>query len=139
MADMLRTGAAWLASQLKAAASTTCAYKRGANTAQFAATIGKSMFESADQNGVIEQWESRDYLVKTDELPYGEPRRGDIIVEELDGVATFFEVSAPRGVPVFHFGDAFQALCRIHTKRIDRDVTYIITEQGDEIVVPLIA
>lgn len=139
LADLLRTGAAWLADQLKAAAGTNCAYKRGANTAQFTATVGKSMFESADQNGVVEQWESRDYLVKTDELPYGEPHRGDIIVEELDGVSTFFEVSAPRGVPVFHFGDAFQRICRIHTKKIDRDVTYIITEQGDEIVVPLTA
>jgi hypothetical protein len=136
--DMLRTGAAWLAGQLKAAASTNCAYKRGGSTAQFSATIGKSMFESADQNGVVEQWESRDYLVKTADLPYGEPQRHDIIVEELDGVSTFFEVSAPRGVPLFHFGDAFQTMCRIHTKRIDRDVTYVITEQGDEIVVPLV-
>jgi hypothetical protein len=139
MADMLRTGAAWLADQLKAAASTTCAYKRGANTAQFIASVGKSTFESSDSSGVIERWESRDYLVKTDELPYGEPQRGDIIVEEIGGVATFYEVASPRGVPLFHYGDAFQAICRIHTKQTDRDVTYIVTEQGDEIVVPLTA
>ena len=88
---------------------------------------------------MIEAWESRDYLVKTDELPYGEPRRGDIIVEELDGVATFYEVTAPRGVPIFHYADAFQTVLRIHTKQIDRDITFIVTEQGDEIVIPLAA
>jgi hypothetical protein len=42
-------------------------------------------------------------------------------------------------VPLFHYGDAFQKLVRIHTKQTDRDITYIITEQGDEIVVPLTA
>ena len=135
---MLRTGSAWLAQQLAAAAGTACAYRRGANTAQMTATIGRSTFESANQNGVVESWESRDYLVKTDELPYGEPRRGDLIVEEVNGVATFYEVSAPRGVPVFHYADAFGTMCRIHTKQSDRDMTFIITDQGDEIVVPLI-
>jgi hypothetical protein len=97
------------------------------------------MFESSGQNGVLEQWESRDYIVKTDELPYGEPVRGDVIVEELNGVSMFYEVAAPRGVKLFHYGDAFQQLVRIHTKQSDRDITYIITDQGEEIVVPLTA
>lgn len=139
MADMLSDGASWLADQLAANASMNCAYKRGENTAQVTATIGKSLFESAGQNGVVEQWESRDYIVKTEELPYGQPQRGDLIVEEINGVSIFYEVTAPRGVPLFHYGDAFQKLVRIHTKQTDRDVTYIITEQGDEIVVPLTA
>lgn len=139
MTDMLRSGAAWLASQLKSSAGTLCAYKRGNNTAQFTASISRSTFESQGQSGVIETWESRDYLAKTDELPYGEPQRGDLVIEELDGVATFYEVTAPRGVPVFHYADAFQTIIRIHTKQIDRDITFIITEQGDEIVVPLAA
>jgi hypothetical protein len=137
MADLLRTGAAWLAGQLKKSAGTLCAYKRGANTAQLTASISRSTFEAQGQNGVIEAWESRDYLVPVAELPYGEPRRGDVIVEEIDGVATFYEVTAPRGVPVFHWADAFQAVIRIHTKQINRDITYIVTEQGDEIVIPL--
>lgn len=139
MADLLRSGAAWLANQLKASAGTLCAYKRGNNVAQLTASISRSTFESQGSNGVIEAWESRDYLVKTDELPYGEPRRGDIIVEELDGVATLYEVTAPRGVPIFHYADAFQTVLRIHTKQIDRDLTFIVTEQGDEIVIPLAA
>ena len=139
MADMLSDGAAWLADQLAASASLTVAYKRGANSSQFLATIGKSMFESSGQNGVTEQWESRDYIVKTADLPYGEPLRGDLIVEDIGGVSVFYEVTAPRGVPLFHYGDAFQNLVRVHTKRSDRDQTYIITDQGEEIVVPLTA
>lgn len=139
MADMLSDGAAWMADQLAASASLTVAYKRGANSSQFVATIGKSMFESSGQNGVTEQWESRDYVVKTADLPYGEPLRGDVIVEDIGGVSVFYEVTAPRGVPLFHYGDAFQNLVRVHTKRSDRDQTYIITDQGEEIVVPLTA
>ena len=136
---MLSDGAAWMADQLAASASLTVAYKRGANSSQFLATIGKSMFESSGQNGVTEQWESRDYIVKTADLPYGEPLRGDVIVEDIGGVSVFYEVTAPRGVPLFHYGDAFQNLVRVHTKRSDRDQTYIITDQGEEIVVPLTA
>ena len=139
MADMLSDGAAWMADQLAASASLTCAYRRGANSSQFVATIGKSMFESSGQNGVTEQWESRDYIVKTADLPYGEPLRGDVIVEDIGGVSVFYEVTAPRGVPLCHYGDAFQNLVRVHTKRSDRDQTYIITDQGEEIVVPLTA
>jgi hypothetical protein len=137
MADLLRSGSAWLANQLKQSAGTLCAYRRGNNTAQMTASISRSTFEAQGQNGVIEAWESRDYLVKTDELPYGEPRRGDIIFETLDGVATLYEVTAPRGVPIFHYADAFQTILRIHTKQIDRDITFLVTEQGDEIVIPL--
>ena len=139
MADMLSAGAAWLADQFAASASLTVAYKRGVNSSQFVATIGKSMFESSGQNGVTEQWESRDYIVKTADLPYGEPLRGDMIVEDIGGVSVFYEVAAPRGVPLFHYGDAFQHLVRVHTKRADKDQTYIITDQGEEIVVPLTA
>jgi hypothetical protein len=139
MADMLSAGAAWMADQLAASASLTVAYKRGANSSQFLATIGKSVFESSGQNGVTEQWESRDYIVKTADLPYGQPQRGDLIVEDIGGVSVFYEVAAPRGVPLFHYGDAFQNLVRVHTKQSDRDQTYIITDQGEEIVVPLTA
>jgi len=139
MVDMLSAGASWLADQLAASASLTVAYKRGNNSSQFVATIGKSMFESSGQNGVTEQWESRDYIVKTADLPYGEPLRGDMIVEDIGGVSVFYEVAAPRGVPLFHYGDAFQHLVRVHTKRADKDQTYIITDQGEEIVVPLTA
>ena len=137
MADMLSVGANWLTDQLRTSAAVTVAYVRSGNTATVPATIGSSTFESQGQAGVIEQWESRDYLIKTAELPYGEPRRGDRIYEELDGVSQIYEVATPRGVPLFRFGDAFQTCVRVHTKKVDADLEYLVTEQGDEIVVPL--
>jgi hypothetical protein len=137
MADMLSDGAAWMADQLAASASLTVAYKRGINSSQFLATIGKSVFESSGQNAVTEQWESRDYIVKTADLPYGEPLRGDLIVEDIGGVSVFYEVTAPRGVPLFHYGDAFQNLVRVHTKQADRSQTFVVTDQGEQIAVPL--
>lgn len=139
MGDMLGDGASWLADQLAASASRTCAWKRGANSSQFVATLGRSTFESAGQNGVTERWESRDYIVRVADLPYGEPQRGDVIVEELNGESYFYEVAAPRGVPLFHYADAFQNSIRVHTKQSDRDITFIIDEQGNEISVPLTA
>ena len=137
MADMLAAGAAWLTDRLRSSVASTVAYVRSGNTATVPATIGQSRFESQDGNGVIEQWESRDFIIKTDELPYGEPQRGDRIYEQLGGVAQIYEVAAPRGVPLFHYGDAFQTCVRVHTKRVDADLEYLVTEQGDEIVVPL--
>lgn len=137
MADMLAAGAAWLTDRLRSSAASTVAYVRSGNTATVPATIGQSRFESQDGNGVIEQWESRDFIIKTEELPYGEPQRGDRIYEQLGGVAQIYEVAAPRGVPLFHYGDAFQTCVRVHTKRVDADLEYLVTEQGDEIVVPL--
>lgn len=137
MADMLSVGANWLTDQLRTSAAVTVAYVRSGNTATVPATIGSSTFESQGQAGVIEQWESRDYIIKTAELPYGEPRRGDRIYEELDGVSQIYEVATPRGVPLFRFGDAFQTCVRVHTKKVDADLEYLVTEQGDEIVVPL--
>ena len=139
MADMLAAGASWLADQMAASAAMNCAYKRGANTTQFTATLGRSTFEAAGQNGVVERWESRDYIVRVADLPYGEPMRGDFIVEEINGEAYFYEVAAPRGVPLFHYSDAFQNAVRIHTKQTDRDITFIIDDQGNEISVPLTA
>jgi hypothetical protein len=119
MSDIIRAGAAYLASALKKSAGTAVVVTRGTSSASVIATIGKSVFESADQNGVIESWESRDFLVKATDLPFGEPRRGDKIVESASGVSSTYEVTSPRGVPLFHYADAFHQSVRIHTKRVD--------------------
>lgn len=139
MADLIATGSSWLADQLAAKAGTTCAYQRGASTSQFVATIGRSEFQAISQNGTQESWESRDFIVKTDSLPFGQPLRGDLIVQELNGTSTFFEVAAPSGMPVFHYADAAQTMVRIHTKQSDRDLTFIISDQGEIITVPIVA
>jgi hypothetical protein len=115
MADMLSAGATWLAGQLASGASSSVRYYRGVDYGVVSATIGTSRFESQGTSGVIEQWESRDFIIKAGTLPFGEPLRHDRIVETINGVDVTYEVTSPRGVPVFHHGDAFRQTVRVHT------------------------
>jgi hypothetical protein len=143
MPDMLAAGAAWLTSQLSAAAGATVTYRRGDDVAEVTATIGRSDFEATNQSGVIENWESRDFLISADQLPFGEPVRGDTIVEVSGLLEVEYEVAAPRGVPVFRYGDAFRSIVRVHTKQSSDGVAFLLTETGDqlttEIAQPLVA
>ena len=134
MPDMLAAGAAWLTSQLNAAAGTTVTYRRGSDEAEITATIGRSEFEAQSESGVVENWESRDYLVPTSALPFGNPVRGDVIVELVDGLELEYEVAAPRGVPVFRPGDAFRSIVRIHTKQTTDGVAVLLTEAGEQLL-----
>lgn len=134
MPDMLAAGAAWLTAQLNAAAATTVTYRRGDDEAEISATIGRSDFEAQGQEGVIENWESRDFLIPAASLPFGEPKRGDLIVETAGGLELLYEVSAPRGVPVFRYGDAFRSMVRVHTKQTDDGVAWLLTEAGEQLV-----
>jgi hypothetical protein len=115
MSDLLASGAAWLAGQLSAGASRSVRYSRGADYGTVNATIGTSRFESQGTSGVLEMWESRDFVIKAGTLPFGEPLRHDKIVETVNGVDITYEVTSPRGVPVFHYGDAFRQTVRVHT------------------------
>ena len=126
MSDMVRSGAAWLAGKLKSSAGTHVLYSRGAATQTITATVAKSVFESSDSRGVVESWESRDFIFPLADLPFGEPQRGDRISEMLGGVAVIFEVVTPRGVPLFH-ADAFHQTVRVHTKRVDHSSTLNIS------------
>ena len=134
MPDMLAAGAAWLTSQLNAAAGSTVTYRRGSDEAEITATIGRSEFEAQSESGVIENWESRDYLVPTSALPFGNPVRGDVIVETVEGLELEYEVAAPRGVPVFRFADAFRSMVRIHTKQTTDGVAVLLTEAGEQLL-----
>jgi hypothetical protein len=133
VADLLAAGASWLAGQLKTAAGRDVTYRRNGQDVTVTATIGRSQFESQNQSGVIENWESRDYLLPLADLPFGEPLRGDVLVEAIGGDVLEFEVAAPRGVPVFHFGDAFRSIVRVHTKAIETGITFLATEAGEQL------
>lgn len=130
---MLSSGAAWLAAQLKSAAGTTITYRRGGSEAELTATIGDSAFEAANQAGVVERWESRDYLITRDDLPFGDPERGDEIIEADGESEVVYEVVTPRGVPLWHFGDAFRQIVRVHTIQIETGVTVLATEANESL------
>lgn len=133
MADLLASGAAWLTGQLKAAAGTTVTYTRSNESVDVIATIGRSEFEAANQSGVVERWESRDFLITAADLPFGLPERGDEIVEARGGDVVTYEVTSPRGVPEWHYGDAFRSIVRVHTIATDAGVIYLTTEAGDQL------
>lgn len=133
MADMLAAGAAWLTSQLSAAASTAITYRRGSDEAEITATIGRSEFEAQSDQGVTENWESRDFLIPFANLPFGEPLRGDVIVEAVGDLELEYEVAAPRGVPVFRPADAFRSIVRVHTKQTADGVGFLLTEAGEQL------
>lgn len=115
MSDMLSSGAAWLADRLSASASRSVRYYRGVDFGTALATVGTSRFEAQGTSGVVEMWESRDFIIRTGTLPFGEPQRHDRIVETLNGIDITYEVTSPRGVPVFHYADAFRQTVRVHT------------------------
>ena len=115
MSDLLASGASWLAGQLAAGASRSVRYSRGADYGTVNATIGTSRFESQGTSGVVEQWESSDFIVKAGTLPFGEPLRHDKVIDTINGIDITYEVTSPRGVPVFHYGDAFRQTVRVHT------------------------
>ena len=128
--DLLRSGTSWLADTLNASAGYAVTYRRGSNSASVIATIGKSLFEAGSQSGVIESFESRDYLLRTEDLPFGVPQRGDLILESTGGIVTTYEVSTPRGVPLFRYADAFRAMVRVHTTMAQNSGTLLARAVG---------
>jgi len=120
VADLLEQGASWLDDQRHAHLTRTVVYVRGAESVEVQATVGRTVFEQADEYGVVHKTESRDYLIRAAELVLGEvvvtPKRGDQ-VRETDGANTFvYEVLSPGDEPVFRYSDPYRKALRVHTK-----------------------
>ncbi|MBK9128185.1 MAG: hypothetical protein IPM13_10335 [Phycisphaerales bacterium] len=120
MPDLLERGAAWLDQQRSRHLSRTVTYLRGTDSVELPATIGQTAFEQADEYGILQRTESRDYLVSAADLVLaGErttPRAGDRIREVIGGAAFLHEVMAPGGEPPWRFSDRYRLTLRIHTK-----------------------
>jgi hypothetical protein len=120
--DLLDRGAAFLESQRHQHMTRSVFYRRGTDEKEVQATIGKTEFEQADDAGLIHRVESRDFLVRTEDLDLGAgpilPRAGDQ-VREVVGLSVFvYEVNAPGGQPPFRYSDPYRRVLRIHTKHI---------------------
>ena len=123
MSDLLKNGQEWLATKLTNHASREVVYRRGQLGATLQATIGRSMYDQDDDEGIITRSQVRDFLIDTRSLLASIigtlPRRGDTIVE-IDGDQTFiFEVMALGGDPPWRYSDPFRLKLRIHTKQIE--------------------
>jgi hypothetical protein len=125
MTNLLQTGSDWLADQLKTHASADVIYEQGGSQVPVKATIGRTVFEVVDEYGLVEKYESRDFLIHTADLVLAAveilPKRGDRIRETQGANAFVYEVMAPGKEPHYRFSDPFRKLLRIHTKHVDTE------------------
>jgi len=123
MADLLGKAAAWLNDQRVRHLSRPVTYVRGEHFVEVQAAIGHTAFEVDDGTGVLEQYESRDFIVCAADLVLDgasvTPARGDRIREEQDGMVYVYEVMAPGRFPHAKFSDRSRRALRIHTKLVD--------------------
>lgn len=125
MTDLLEQSSAWLEDQRTKHLARTVTYRRGSQSAEVTATIGRTIFRVDDQYGAQIRSESRDYLILTADLELGGnaalPQRGDRIRETAGGKVYVYEVIAPGDEPCFRFSDPYRKTLRIHTKQIDQE------------------
>ena len=103
------------------AAGVVVTYHRGADWVELTALPGKTDFEVDDGNGVIVEYRSRDYLIRTCELELAgtlvEPKRGDQIKETVGNKIHTYEVMRPDGgEQVWKHADPTRNVIRVHTK-----------------------
>ncbi len=118
MGDVIADAALWLTGMRRNHVSRYVAYSSGGVTAPCIATASQTVFETQSEMGVIERWESRDFVIAVADLPVEEPQRGDRITETLNGESVTFDVCAPRGAPIWKWADASRTAVRIHSKAI---------------------
>lgn len=82
------------------------------------ARIGKTEFPLELEDGLVETWEARDFLIQVLDLGSTVPRSGDTIVETVAGVNYTYELTAPKGQQVAPFDDRYRQVYRIHTKAV---------------------
>jgi len=127
MPNLLQKGLSWLDDQRHKHMSLGVVYARGADSVSLSATVGRTVFEQADELGVIHRSESRDYLIRAEDLVLAgvltTPRAGDRITETDGALIHTYEVNAPGGEPPWRFSDPHRIALRIHTKRIKTEAT----------------
>jgi hypothetical protein len=122
VADLLEQASAWLDGMRAKHMARPVTYCRGEESVEVAATVGRTVFEIADAYGVVEQSESRDFLIPAADLVLGGavtlPERGDRVRETQDGKTLVYEVMAPGKEPHYRFSDVYRRTLRIHTRQI---------------------
>ncbi len=113
MADLLRTGSAWLEQMRTAHCSSPVEYRRGEEATAVDATFGKTEYEVADESGLTIGAQVWDFLILAADLGF-EPEPGDLIV--ADGRK--YEVMNLGQEGCWRFSDPYRQTYRIHTKDI---------------------
>lgn len=121
MADLIKSGAAWLAGKLQSHAGQAVTYSRSGASVEVTATVGNTEFETTDAEGFFTRSQSRDFIIEAADLILSGstvlPERGDVITEVVDGTTHTYEV-LPFGADgeTFRFSDPHRTILRVHTK-----------------------
>ena len=124
MGDLLEKSSDFLRQKRQDFMTRSVDYTRAAESVTLLATIGRTIFEVDAGNGILEKFEVRDYLIRTEDLILSTlnvlPERGDVIKETVGSTTYHYEVNAPDSrQDAFRFSDAYRKTLRIHTKLID--------------------
>ena len=112
--NMLAQANVWLNAQHQKHLTVPVQYRRrGGQTVEVPAALGRTLFRVEDEYGITIRTESRDFLIAASDLNV-EPERGDQII--YAGVC--YEVLAPNSEPCWRWSDSFHQTLRIHTKEI---------------------
>lgn len=119
---MLQNTVNWLANLRKTQMGTSVVYRRGNDSATVTATIGHTTFEVDSGYGVLEEYQSRDFLILAADLVLASqqvlPERGDRIRETVGEQTFVYEVLAPSGQQPWRYSDPYRTTLRIHTKHV---------------------
>lgn len=124
MADLLKDGLAFLTKQLRAHASQTVTYARGANSVQVQATFGSKLLKLNDMFGNIRlEWTDLDFCIPAADLESilidpNDPDHGDeiFVIQADQNEVQVYEVEHVNGEPPWRWSDPHQSMYRIHAK-----------------------
>lgn len=131
MGDVLKSGLAWLTSQMATHASQSVTYARGSRTATVRATFGEKLLKLDDGDGGVRmEWTDISFVVPSVDMTLDgeavEPKRGDrFYVRDRDaddlptGPTRIYEVMPYEGEPVFRYTDPHRSQMRIHAKFVE--------------------
>lgn len=124
MADLLQLASQFIAAQRTAFMAQAVTLRRGVATTPVNATIGKTVFQVDPGDGVITEWESRDYLITAADYQFSDapasPTTGDQVLEADPAGAWIYELMAPAGEQLWRWSDRYRITIRIHTKYVGR-------------------
>lgn len=115
--NMLQTGLEWLADRVSETMSSEITYQRGTRSLTINAAGGESIFEIAQESGVVEEVRTQDFIIRVvDLLDLFPPQPGDKILGwQADHT---FEVLAVAGRQPWSYCDSFGLMMRVHSKLV---------------------
>jgi len=127
----MTTPDAALAAALTVAADTltdtgpSVTYRRLSDSVSLRAAIGRTRWEATDENGVVYNIQTRDFIVREGDLVLSGakilPQRGDQIIETTATDQLTYTVSAPAGQQPWSYTDSSRTRIRIHTTLTKRE------------------